>query len=164
MKYALFAAAVGLAACSTGPAYALQQGQRAPAAVVEQLQDTPVTHIGQHKVRVVPATAALSPTTKMSPATLAPQGKSLVVRERDNLVGVSAHELVIITPELDAVAAKVASMGLPGATTNPYPKLQLLIVRTARFEQLETVRDQVAAAFPDAKFDLPVVYYPKKPR
>lgn len=162
MKYALFAAAVGLAACSTGPAYALQQGQRAPAAVVEQLQNTPVTHIGQSKVRVVPASATANVKAKI--ATLESQGKSLVVREHDNLVGVSAHELVIITPELDAVAAKVASLGLPGATTNPYPKLKLLVVKTARFEQLETVRDQVAAAFPDAKFDLPVVYYPKKPR
>lgn len=162
MKYALFAAALGLAACSTGPAYALQQGQQAPAAVVEQLQNTPVTHIGQSKVRVVPPSA--TSTVKAKIATLESQGKSLVVREHDKLVGVSAHELVIITPELDAVAAKVASMGLPGATTNPYPRLQLLVVKTARFEQLETVRDQVAAAFPDAKFDLPVVYYPKKPR
>ena len=63
-----------------------------------------------------------------------------------------------------AVAATVAGMHLPGATTHPYPKLQLLVVKTARFEQLETVRDQIAAAFPAAKFDLPVVYFPKKPR
>ena len=155
---------MGLAACSTGPAYALQQGQRAPAAVVEQLQNTPLTQIGSQSVRVVPPTAALGATAKNAGATLAAHGKSLVVRERDHLVGISSHELVVITPELDAVAATVAGMHLPGATTHPYPKLQLLVVKTARFEQLETVRDQIAAAFPAAKFDLPVVYFPKKPR
>ena len=55
MKYALLAAALGLAACATGPAHALQQGQPAPAAVVEQLKDTPITHIGTQSVRAVPA-------------------------------------------------------------------------------------------------------------
>lgn len=165
MKYALFAAALGLAACSTtGPAYALQQGQPAPAAVVEQLQNTPVTKIGKHSVRAVPPAAAVTANTKMSPAALAAQGKTLVVRERDHLVGISSHELVVITPELDAVAAKVANLNLEGATTKLYPKLNLLIVKTAHFEQLQTVRDQVAKAFPDAKFDLPVTYYPKKPQ
>ena len=164
MKYALLAAALGLAACATGPAHALQQGQPAPAAVVEQLKDTPITHIGTQSVRAVPAAPPAASGDKRAQAAVAPQGSTLVVRESDNLVGISSHELVIVTPELDAVAAKVASLQLPGASTKSYPQLQLLIVKTARFEQLQTVRDQVAAAFPQAQFDLPVTYFPRKPR
>ena len=87
-----------------------------------------------------------------------------MVREPDNLVGISANELVIVSPALDAIAAKVASLQLPGARTHAYPKLQLLIVKTARFEQLETVRGEVAAAFPAARFDLPVTYFPQQAR
>ena len=141
-------------------AQTLQQGQPAPATVVEQLKDVPPTRIGQQTVRAVPPAALSGQQAKAA----AENRRTLVVRDSDNLVGVSANELVIIGADLDAVAAKVAGLQLAGAQTHAYPKLKLLVVKTARFEQLETVRDQVAAAFPEAKFNLPVTYFPRKPR
>ena len=51
-------------------------------------------------------------------------------------------------------------MSLAGVSIKPYPKLKLLIVQTERFEQLQSVRDRLAAAFPEAKFNLPVTYFP----
>ena len=167
MKYAWIATTLCLAACATGPALALQQGQPAPAAVVEQIKDAPVVHIGSHSVRAVPAAVLGAQGDKRAQAAgmaQASPGKTLVVREGDHLVGISAHELVVITTDLEAVAATLARLQLPGASSKSYPQLQLLIIKTARFEQLQTVRDQLAAAFPQAKFDMPVTYFVRKPR
>ena len=88
----------------------------------------------------------------------------MVVREGDNLVGISAHELVVVGSDLAGMSATIASLQLAGATLSSYPHLGLLVVKTARFEQLERVRSQVAAAFPSAQFDLPVVYFRRKLR
>ncbi len=138
------------------------KASRHRAAVVEQIKEVPATRIGSQTVRAVPpGGAGRQAGERRAPAQ---EGRTLVVRDSDNLVGVSANELVIIGADLDAVAAKVASLQLAGAQTHAYPKLKLLVVKTARFEQLETVRDQVAAAFPEAKFNLPVTYFPRKPR
>ena len=149
MKFTLLALAtvlLGSSAC----AQTLQQGQPAPAAVVEQLKSVPVTTVGKQSVRAVP------------PAPEA--GNTVVVREGDNLVGISAHELVVVGSDLAGMSAKIASLQLAGATVNSYPHLGLLVVKTARFEQLERVRNQVAAAFPNAQFDLPVTYFRRKLR
>ena len=162
MKQALHAITLLLAA-SGASAQTLQQGRPAPPAVVEQIKDAPPTRIGSQSVRALPPAAQSGKHANGAMAATA-EGRTLVARESDNLVGVSNNELVIISPDLDAIAAKVASLQLPGAQTNTYPKLQLLVVKTARFEQLETVRSQIAAAFPDARFDLPVAYFSRKRR
>jgi hypothetical protein len=161
MKQALCGIAIWLAA-SAALAQAIQQGQPAPAAVVEQIKEVPATRIGTQAVRAVPPAALAG--RQANGAAMAQEGRTLVVRDSDNLVGISANELVIISADLDAVAAKVASLQLAGAQTHAYPHLKLLVVKTARFEQLETVRDRVATAFPEAKFNLPVTYFPRKPR
>ena len=162
MKQALHAIALLLVA-SGASAQTLQQGRPAPPAVVEQIKDAPPTRIGSQSVRALPPPVVMAG-RQANGAAPAQEGRTLVARESDNLVGVSNNELVIINPDLDAVAAKVASLQLPGAQIHSYPRLQLLVVKTARFEQLETVRNQVAAAFPHARFDLPVTYFPRKPR
>ncbi|MGB6054083.1 MAG: hypothetical protein WBG17_02480 [Burkholderiaceae bacterium] len=162
MKQALYAIALLLAAGSAS-AQPLQQGRPAPPAVIEQVKDAPPIRIGGQSVRPLPP-AVLAGKHANGAAPTPTEGRTLVVREPDNLVGVSANELVIVSPALDAIAAKVASLHLPGAQIHAAPKLQLLVVKTARFEQLETIRAQVASAFPEARFDLPVTYFPHKPR
>ena len=160
MKFTLLALAtvlVGSSAC----AQTLQQGQPAPAAVVEQLKNAPLTTVGKQSVRAVPQGAVLR---TRGAATASADATTVVVRESDNLVGISAHELVIVGTDLAAMSAKVASLQLAGASIHSYPHLGLLVVKTARFEQIDSVRSQVAAAFPNAKFDLPVTYFPRKPR
>lgn len=159
MKSTLCALALLLAA-GGALAQTLQQGQPAPAAVVEQLKDVAPTRIGQQAVRAVPPAALNGAQVKSA----AERRQTLVVRDSDNLVGISANELIVTSTDLDTVAAKIASLQLAGAQTRAYPKLKLLVVKTARFEQLETVRDQLAAAFPKAKFSLPVTYFPRKAR
>ena len=162
MKYTLFALAavlVGTSAC----AQTLQQGRPAPAAVVEQLKNAPLTTVGKQSVRAVPQQAAVR--TRDAAADSA--ATTLVVRESDHLVGISAHELVIVgvaAADLPAISAKVASLQLAGASIKSYPHLGLLVVKTARFEHIDSVRSQVAAAFPNAQFDLPVTYFPRKLR
>ena len=161
MKFTLLALAtvlLGSSAC----AQTLQQGQPAPAAVVEQLKSVPVTTVGKQSVRAVPPAPALRTRAANAPAPEA--GNTVVVREGDNLVGISAHELVVVGSDLAGMSAKIASLQLAGATVNSYPHLGLLVVKTARFEQLERVRNQVAAAFPNAQFDLPVTYFRRKLR
>ncbi len=147
-------------ACGCALAQTSPQGRPAPTAVLDQIKDVPLTHIGSQRVRALPPESPLRSLAKGGSAATT----TTVVRESDNLVGISNNELVIVSPELEAIAAKVATLGLTGAQTRSYPRLQLRIVSTARFEQLETVRSQVAAAFPAAKFDLPVTYFPLKPR
>ena len=162
MKTSMFGMAL-LLASGIAMAQAIQPGRPAPPAVVEQIKDEPLIRIGSQSVRALPPAAQSGKHANgAQPAT--GEGRTLVVRASDNLVGVSANELVIVSPDLDAVAAKVASLQLPGAQTNTYQKLQLLVVKTARFEQLETVRSQVAATFPEARFDLPVIYFPQQAR
>ncbi len=158
MKRSLLAFAAALA-CGCVFAQSAVQGQPAPATVLDQIKHAPLTRIGSQSVRAIPAASIAGKQAGAGDA-----GQTLVVRESDKLVGISANELVIISPALDAIAAKVASLQLPGTRTHSYPKLQLLIVKTARFEQLETVRDQVAAAFPEARFDLPITYFAQKAR
>ncbi|MGB7479034.1 MAG: hypothetical protein WA924_01785 [Burkholderiaceae bacterium] len=162
MKQALYAIALLLAAGSAS-AHPLQHGRPAPPAVLEQIKDAPATRIGSQSVRALPPSAVMAG-KQANGAAPAQEGRTLVVRDGDNLVGVSANELVIVSPALDAIAAKIASLHLPGAQIHTAPKLQLLVVKTARFEQLEMIRGQVAAAFPEARFDLPVTYFPHKPR
>ncbi|MGB7479036.1 MAG: hypothetical protein WA924_01795 [Burkholderiaceae bacterium] len=159
MKRALCAIALMLAA-GGALAQTLQQGQPAPAAVVEQIKDVPPTRIGQQAVRAVPPAALSGQQAKA----VAENRRTLVVRDSDNLVGISSNELIVLGTDLDAIAASVAAMQLPGAQTRVYPKLKLAVVKTARFDQLETVRNRLAAAYPDARFDLPVTYFPRQKR
>ena len=147
---------------STACAQTLQQGQPAPAALLEQLKSVPVTTVGTQSVRAVPPAPALRTRAANAPAPEA--ASTVVVREGDNLVGISAHELVVVGSDLAGMSATIASLQLAGATLRSYPHLGLLVVKTARFEQLERVRSQVAAAFPSAQFDLPVVYFRRKLR
>ena len=147
---------------STVCAQTLQQGQPAPAALLEQLKSVPVTTVGTQSVRAVPPAPTLRTRAAKAPAPEA--ASTVVVREGDNLVGISAHELVVVGSDLAGISATIASLQLAGATLSSYPHLGLLVVKTARFEQLERVRSQVAAAFPSAQFDLPVVYFRRKLR
>lgn len=150
----------------------VQQGHVVPAAVAEQLKQVPIIRIGSQKVRPLPPAARIgkrsSNTANSTHDNSAAEsetatGHTLVARASDNLVGVSTNELVIIGSNLDAIAAKVATLHLTGIQIQAYPKLKLLVVKTAQFDQLETVHNSVAAAFPDAKFDLPVTYFPRRP-
>ncbi len=137
-----------LLACGIAEAQIIQQGRPAPPAVVEQIKDVPLTRIGSQSVRALPP-ATLAGKHANGASAAATEGRTLVARESDNLVGVSNNELVIIEANLDAVAAKVASLQLAGAQTHPYPRLQLLVVKTARFEQLETVSQPGRRRFPE---------------
>ncbi|MEO7031114.1 MAG: hypothetical protein ABI351_13045 [Herbaspirillum sp.] len=145
----------------------IQQGQVVPAAVAEQLKQVPITQIGSQKVRRVPIAAlagkrANNSTDSTTTEASTNAGGTLVARASDNLVGISTNELVIISSNLDAIVAKVATLQLAGAEIHAYPKLKLLVVKTAQFDQLETIHNSVAASFPDAKFDLPVTYFPRR--
>lgn len=149
----------------------IQQGQVAPAAVVEQLKLVPITQIGSQKVRRVPTEALTGKRTNhvagrtadnMTNEGKTTTGQTLVARASDNLVGVSSNELVIISSNLDAIAAKITTLQFAGAEIHAYPKLKLLVVKTTQFDQLETIHNSVAASFPDAKFDLPVTYFPRR--
>jgi len=154
-----FCALVLLLAAGGALAQTLQQGQPAPAALVEQMKTVAPTRIGEQAVRAVPPTLLSGEQAKV-----ARQGRTLVLRASDNLVGISGNELIVLDDNLEGIAAAVTALRLAGAQIHSYPALHLVLVKTARFDQLTTVRDRLAAKFPDAKFDLPVSYFPRQRR
>jgi|GEM_PF-2234540 len=154
-----FCALALLLAAGGALAQTLQQGQPAPAALVEQMKNVAPTRIGEQAVRVVPP-ALLSG----EPAKAAARGRTLVLRASDNLVGISGNELIVLDDDLEGIATAVAALQLPGAQIHSYPTLHLVLVKTTRFEQLSIVRDRLTTQFPDAKFNLPVTYFPRQRR
>lgn len=164
--FSQIAIAAGLAAmtCAASlPALAdiLAPGEFAPPAVVRQLQDTPPVSIGKAVVRPLPAASASQmasgAATQRTPNAVAQaSGTTLVVRARDNLVGTSSNDLVVIHPDTEAVGRAAKARG---AAVKAYPEMGMVVAHMARFEQLQPLQQELARAFPAAKFDLPVRYF-----
>lgn len=139
---------------------ALTPGKSAPAAVVKQIEDSTPVRIGKHALR--PVTAPQD--ARRLQSTLTPAASSTpVVRDSDNLVGISHHELTVRGADPQQISALVASL-LPTATTAVYPDLGLAIIRTQRFSDLAPLAAQLAENLPNARFDLPIQWAPVRPR
>jgi len=152
-----------LSVATVARAEVIKPGQPAPPAVVRQLQGTAPVAIGTAVVRPV---ASSTPTADASTgaAPLSPQAASdttLVVRASDNLVGVSTNDLVVIYPDTAAVSQAVAGKA---AGTKAYPEMGMVVIHTTRFDQLHPLQQDLAKAFPTAKFDLPVRYFELRPK
>lgn len=138
----------------------LTPGKPAPATVVEQLENSVPVHIGKHALRpVTPPQDARRLQSTFTPAA----SSTPVVRDGDNLVGISHHELTVRGVDPHQIRTLVASL-LPTATTTAYPDLELTIIRTQRFSDLAPLAAQLAESLPDARFDLPVQWAPVRPR
>lgn len=142
-------------------AQAPQMGKVAPAETVRQSAAAPLVRIGPQVVRPLPSNGAAANGADGKPALAA--GQTLVMRESDHLVGVSNNDLMVVGSDLDGMAAAVEALGLPGVQISRYPKIRLLLVKTRRFEQLQAVHDRLASQYPDARFDLPIQYFRRKP-
>ncbi len=149
-------AAFALALAASAVADTIQPGQTAPASVVKQIQANEPVTIGSVSVRPIPpAVHGLRSAT--------PAGTTLVARTTDNLVGTSTNDLVVIYNDVEAVRTRVAAIS-GGITMKAYPEMGMVIVHAPRFEQLPPIKQQLAQAFPAAKFDLPVRYFDNKPQ
>lgn len=160
-KFISFLATVAMAAvacASTANALAdtVQPGTTAPASVVKQISANPAVTIGSVSVRPIPRSVAgvLSTT---------PSDTTLVARATDNLVGTSTNDLVVIYSDVGAITRVATTLG-KGISTRAYPDMGMTVVHVASFDQLQSVQQQIAQAFPTAKFDLPVRYFDNKPR
>lgn len=136
------------------------QGKPAPANVVNAAQGTASVRIGAQALRAVPEQAL--PKEALTRKAGAVSTQTFVMRESDNLVGVSLNDLMVVGPDLERMAASVKALGLPGIEINIYPDIGLLLVRTQKFEQLQLVHDRLAGEFAQARFDVPVNYFPRK--
>ncbi|GMG90537.1 hypothetical protein Cmtc_17570 [Cupriavidus sp. TKC] len=152
-----------ITAAASQPSQTVQQGKVAPSSVTAQLQGTPAVVIGSTSVQPVRQPASASVTNGLlRPLSADPHGNTTyVVRTGDNLVGISTNDLVVIYPDTSAI---VAAAG--GATTSakPYPDLGMVVLHVGNFDQIEPLHRAIAERFPTAKFDLPVTYFPLKPK
>lgn len=161
-------ATLALACLCAGPvvmAQALQPGQSAPVGVVRQLDSVAPLRVGAQVVR--PLVASAPPAGDASAVlgkTGADSARTLVVRESDHLVGISHNDLMVVGPDLDRMAASVRALGLPGIEASVYPNIRLLLVRARQFEHLQVVHDRLTTDFPQARFDLPISYFPRRPK
>ncbi|MFM0337642.1 hypothetical protein [Paraburkholderia fungorum] len=135
---------------------ALKPGQIAPADIVEQVQNQNPVKIGSVSVRTLPpsSTRAQSGGSEQS---------TLVLRSTDNLIGVSANELVVIYKEPKAVQLKVGEW-LKDATVKTYEDHGLVVIRLKRFADIQPLQLRLAELFPGARFDLPVTYFRNEAR
>jgi len=130
---------------------ALKPGQIAPADIVEQVRSQNPVKIGSVSVRALPPNAARDRSADSEQSTL-------VLRSTDNLIGVSANELVVIYKEPNAVQLKVGEW-VKDATVKAYADHGLVVIRLKRFADLQPLQLRLAEAFPGARFDLPVTYF-----
>lgn len=151
-----------LLGCAAGLALAqtVVQGKRAPSAVAQAAEDVPAVRVGKQVLRAVPQPAL--PADVLVRKSAGQPARTWVMRESDHLVGVSSNDLMVVGPELDRMAASVRALGLPQMQVDVYPKINLLLVKTRRFEQLQQVHDRLAAEFAQARFEVPVSYFPRK--
>jgi hypothetical protein len=142
----------------------LEPGRPAPAAVVQGLQAIAPVTVGAVAVRPVtsPVSAAGQGAVNgnLSPqAAPASSGTTLVVRASDNLVGTSTNDLVVMYADTDAVLRAVVSKA---ASVKAYADLGMVVVHVSSFDQIPKLQQDLAQAFPTAKFDLPVRYFPNQ--
>ncbi|RWA51209.1 hypothetical protein AU476_24395 [Cupriavidus sp. UYMSc13B] len=98
----------------------------------------------------------------LSPLAADSQGNTTyVARTQDNLVGISNNDLVVIYSD---TAAIVAAAGSAAFSAKPYPDMGFVVLHIANFDQLVSLHQSLAGRFPTAKFDLPVTYFPIRPR
>jgi hypothetical protein len=153
----------GFSMAGWAQAQSIELGKAAPPSVAAQLKGTPAVVIGSVSVKPLRQAPSTSSNDAMRhPLEAAPQGNTTyVVRTRDNLVGISTNDLVVKHPD---AAAVVAAAGASVASAKPYPDLGLVILHVASFDQLVPLHRVIADRFPTAKFDLPVTYFPVRPR
>jgi len=148
----LMTASAGVA-MATG---ALLQGAVAPADVVQQLRAAPAVTIGGTSVRPVPSgTVRAAAADRAGGSAQSERDSTFVVRDGDNLVGVSTNDLIVVYPDTAAVSQAVAGQA---KSVNPYPQINTVIVHVGSFDQLSTIHAALARKFPTAKFGLPVRY------
>lgn len=136
---------------ATGDPQALSPGQIAPPDVVQQIQNEAPVRIGSTSVRPLPERGLRALSAGASQSTL-------VARSTDNLIGVSANELVVIEKDTNAVQLKVAEL-TKDAVVKAYADGAIVVVRVKRFSDLQPLQQGLAKAFPGARFDLPVEYF-----
>ncbi|WP_322050810.1 hypothetical protein [Paraburkholderia bannensis] len=162
---ALAACVVSISACAAQP---LVPGTRAPADVVQNLKNAQSVTIGAASVRAVSSGSASQPAsnvaaTESATAQTAPKGgeTTTVVRESDNLVGVSSNDLVVIYP--DTAAVSQALSGKP-VSVKVWANMGIVVVHASTFDQLMPLKTALSQKFPAAKFDLPVKYFDTVPQ
>lgn len=133
----------------------LTPGRIAPANVVQQMQYEAPVRIGAVSVRPLPQGGQHPLSTDASQSTL-------VARTTDNLIGVSANEMVVIEPNASAVQKKIAELAADAAV-RLYAGRGITVVRVKRFSDLPALQQRLAEAFPTARFDLPVMYIENEP-
>ncbi|NLP61787.1 hypothetical protein [Paraburkholderia sacchari] len=168
LSFQIVCAAVAAIAvtASAGAAESLVQGSTAPADVVQQLKGVKPVTVGAVSVRPVSqgsgsaqstGSAAASGNMKAQAQSMPTGGETTtVVRASDNLVGVSANDLVVVYR--DTAAVSQALSGKP-VTVKAWPSMGLVIVHASTFDQLAPLQAALSEKFPTAKFDLPVKYF-----
>ncbi|MGT0250577.1 hypothetical protein [Burkholderia pyrrocinia] len=141
---------------------AVTQGIVAPAEVVKQLQAVPSVSIGGTSVRPVPPSAVRAALSERAGGS-AQSGRdsTFVVRDGDNLVGVSTNDLIVVYADTAAVYHAVVGQV---KSVDVYPQIDTVIVHVGSFDQLSPIKTTLARKFPMAKFSLPVRYSDTKPK
>ncbi|WP_081087127.1 hypothetical protein [Burkholderia pseudomultivorans] len=158
-------AAAAFAITSSGAAMAggtVIQGTIAPEEVLKQLRATPAVTIGGTAVRPVPS-GAIRAASSEGAGNVVQSGRdnTFVIRDSDNLVGISTNDLIVVYPDTAAVNQAVAGQV---KSVKIFPQIDTVIVHVASFDQLVSVQAALARKFPTAKFNLPVRYSETRPK
>jgi hypothetical protein len=163
VRLGLVIAGFAIAECAT--AQSIQQGKIAPDSMAAQLQGTAAVVIGSVSVkplRQAPSSSASAGNGTLRPLAADALGNTTyVARTRDNLVGISTNDLVVMHPDTAAIVAVANGVTV---SAKPYPEIGLVVLHVANFDQIAPLHRAIAERFPTAKFDLPVTYYPVKPK
>ncbi|MBV8271233.1 MAG: hypothetical protein JO067_03075 [Cupriavidus sp.] len=153
----------GFSMAGWAQAQSIEVGKAAPPSVTAQLKGTPAVVIGSVSVKPLrQAPSSSGSNGVLRPLAADPPGNTTyVVRTQDNLVGISTNDLVVMHPD---TAAIVAAAGASVASAKPYPDLGLVVLHVASFDLLAPLHRAIADRFPKAKFDLPVTYFPVRPK
>jgi hypothetical protein len=165
-RVARFLCVCAAAVSGCAAAQPVQPGKVAPPEVAAQLQDAPALVVGAVSVRPVrqgPAARASDPgAATLRPLSADTQGNTTyVARTRDNMVGISTNDLVVLYADTARVVAAAAGAVV---SARAYPESGMVVLHVAEFDQLGPLHEAMARQFPAARFDLPVTYFPRKPK